>query len=281
MGLVVEAPGKRRRQTRAGWMLGLKALLVSWISRPAFGRFIRAIGRGRVRSLRFPALSVDVRSPLISDRSVALIFWGVYESAEVRFISAFLRRDLDAIELGSSIGFVSSAIARRLAPGRRFIAVEANPGLLGVLERNLAHNAAHLRARAVHRAVGYGSEKVAFLTSEENTGGRVSDASVEGAGASDARVQHVDSSGLADLLREFDYGDDYVLVADIEGSEAEVLRHDADALHRCRQLILELHSNRGAAPLDSVEGMVESLTSDHGFELRARRGPVCVFERPS
>lgn len=80
-------------------------------------------------------LRVMTAEPIVMPATKASLFWGLYESAEVRFVKEHLRPDLDVIEAGSSIGVVSSHVAKRLRPGRKLICVEADHRLLGTLKR--------------------------------------------------------------------------------------------------------------------------------------------------
>ena len=74
--------------------------------------------RGRVIDTNDFAVSAWVRT---------LVFWGIYETAELRLIERHLPRDIDVIELGGSIGVIAAQIAGHLIPGTRLISVEANP----------------------------------------------------------------------------------------------------------------------------------------------------------
>lgn len=76
---------------------------------------------------------------------VASIFWGLYESAEIRFVRRYLDPDLDCLELGSGIGLVSRVIAVSLRPGRRLVCVEPREDLLACARENVDRLAKGLR----------------------------------------------------------------------------------------------------------------------------------------
>src|SRR4051794_25130001 len=109
-----------------------------WVARvlcsTPVGQLISLLGRNVVRS---DSSSIRVASPFVKPSTKAALFWGFYESAERRFVTRYLRRDLDVVELGGSIGVVSSLIASRLEGHARLISVEANPGLIDVLSSNV------------------------------------------------------------------------------------------------------------------------------------------------
>jgi FkbM family methyltransferase len=202
-----------------------------------------------------------------------MLFFRMYESAEQRFVARHLRSDLDVVELGSSLGVVTSQIARRLRPGSRLLAVEANEALLPTIRSNVARNAPRASVEVVHGAIDYsGAAEVELLPGAYSFSGRV------GGEASGARAQLVPTTTLTKLLRDRDFGD-YVLVSDIEGAEAGIIAGEQDALARCRQLLCELHDTRLAGRSYSAAELSELLCLRHGFRLRDRYGNVCVFER--
>jgi hypothetical protein len=80
---------------------------------------------------------------------VASIFWGLYESAEVRFVRRYLDPDLDCLELGSGIGLVSRVIAEALQPGRLLVCLEAREDLLACARENVDRVAQGLQCRYI------------------------------------------------------------------------------------------------------------------------------------
>ena len=252
-------------------MAKLKALAVVVLCHPLVGRLLRSLFGGRVPSLRFRGWRLDVRSPAVSPRTVAMIFWGVYESAELRFVERGLRRDLDVVECGSSLGGVSSAIAQRLEPGRRILCVEANSDLVPLLERNVRSNAPDVESTVVNRAIDYERSEVSFIEGDTSTGGRTS-------GESAGTRRTVAATTLSDLLDAHGL-EEYALVSDIEGAEAGFIHHDAPALSRCQQILIELHPGERYGNLETEAGMIEALETRHGFRLTPKRGPVALIER--
>ena len=123
--------------------VGLKRLLANVIQSGLIGDAISWF-YGDV--IPFHGIPIDVSQSGIPAANKAALWWGMYESAEHRFIKAFLLPNLPVIELGSSIGAISSAIAGQLDHGQRLICVEANPFLIPQLRKNLDRNASHLSA---------------------------------------------------------------------------------------------------------------------------------------
>ena len=68
-----------------------------------------------------------------------------YEVDEINLLHKYLRRDLDAIELGSGVGVISVEIARRQEANHKSVCVETNPFLIETLETNLRLNSPRKR----------------------------------------------------------------------------------------------------------------------------------------
>lgn len=259
-------------------MVSLKLLLAEALCQPWLGRLISALFRGRVPSLRFRGWRVATDVAGVDPGMVASIFWGIYESAEIRFLRRHLRPDLDVVELGASLGVVSAEVSRLQAPGHKRVCVEANPALVSILRQNVAANAPGRDVSVVHRAVDYGPERapVRFFFGDSSISGHT--VAPAGDPVEDEKYDLVPAVTLGELLSEFDIGP-YALVCDIEGAEAGFIAHDAEALAACRQLIIELHDVSNSELGATVESMREALIQRHGFRQRDRHGPVFVFER--
>lgn len=237
---------------------------------PGMGSLVSAVFRGRVPCLRFPGPRVRLEGTPPSH--AAAVFFGVYEGAEIRFIHEDLRRDLDVVELGSSIGVVASHLVRHLEPGRRVICVEANPDLLPLLEKNVRANALSAEPHFVHAAIDYEHAEVSLVTGMTNLGGRTVGRDVAG-----RRTHRVPTTTLGSLVERFDLGA-YALVSDIEGAEWGFVRNDRKALEGCRQLVLEMHGEREGDET-KVDELARIVSDELGFVLRKRHGPVGFFER--
>ena len=98
---------------------------------------------------------VDTSHAAISPSIKASLFWGLYESAEIRLVQRYLRPDLDVVELGSSLGVVACHIRRILSPDRRLVCVEADSSLLPILTSTLQRNACAGNLTIVAGAIDY------------------------------------------------------------------------------------------------------------------------------
>jgi FkbM family methyltransferase len=247
--------------------VGLKRLVANVIQGRPIGEAISWF-YGDV--IPFHGIPIDVSQSGIPASNKAALWWGMYESAEHRFIKAFLLPNLPVIELGSSIGAISSAIAGQLAHGQRLICVEANPFLIPQLRKNLDRNASHLSAEIINAAVSYEGETVRFGISANNLTSSIS-------GNPGAETTTVPAITLKALIANWDRGP-YQLVADIEGAEIAFLMRDAESLRSCKVMVLELHhtqSNGSCYTPTDLQHLIEGL----GFCISARYGAVVACQR--
>jgi len=88
-------------------MLSLKIAVAKFVTARLIGELVAVAYRNKIpfRGLRF-----STADPQIHPRVKASLFWGLYESAEIRFVNAYLPRSIDVVELGSSIGVVSCSV---------------------------------------------------------------------------------------------------------------------------------------------------------------------------
>jgi len=207
----------------------------------------------------------------INPSTKAGLLWGTYERAEIDFVQRYLLKGLDVIELGASIGVVSTHIAKQLQPSRRLICVEANPHLVNLISLNVKRNAPNAHVITLHAALDYTNEKfVSFVIAKTNTGSFVGFENGNG-----IKVPRMTLTKICEMscIREF------CLVADIEGSELGIFRNEKALLEKCRQMIIELHDIKCPNNIVTVHDMVDDIRKNHGFMLVDSRGNVFVFQR--
>jgi FkbM family methyltransferase len=194
-----------------------------------------------------------------------------YEAKEARFIRAYLPPGAEVLELGASLGIVSSIILGRRP--ERLVSYEAVGPLTTVARQVVAHNHPAAPWELVHCAVAdEGVSEVAFDWSPEYTqGGAV--ARSEGT----ARLR-VPAASLAAVIARHGLPETAWLVMDIEGMEWELARRQAAALRHFAGIIVECHDVKdGGRSVPHVE-VVGALVAA-GFDLVARRGQVSVLLR--
>jgi FkbM family methyltransferase len=236
------------------------------------GRMLAAVYGDRIPS---NGLRIHTGSPVVAARTKAEIYWGIYEGAEIRFLERFLRTDLDVVELGASLGAVSSHAAHVLDPGCRMLCVEANPHLIPLIEENLRASSPQREFRVVQRAIDYDpardSVRLVLGATTEQSYVRNDDSA-----ADDDIV--VPTTTLSELLRESGI-ERYTLICDIEGAETGVFFDDVEALAGCCQILIELHETEYRGTRFGYEDLAREIQNRHPFRVRDFYGPVYVLDR--
>lgn len=236
------------------------------------GYLISGIFKDSVPNIRCSKYVFSLDRKIVSKKTIAAIFFGFYESAEIKFIEKYLDKNLSVIEFGSSLGIVSSHIIGKLSQNNKFIMVEANPMLTSIIQKNIDKNLRHeIKYAILNNAISYGSETVFLHEANDNTDTTVSKKSLTSNGIS------VRSITLGSILREFDISD-YAIVCDIEGSEIEWLMNEDTTINNCRQLIIELHETENDR-LHTVENLKDIIIKKHKFEFIDNIGPVYYFKK--
>lgn len=194
-----------------------------------------------------------------------------YEAKEARYIRAYLPDGAQVLELGASLGIVSSIILGRRPA--RLVSYEAVGSLADVARQVVAHNHPSAPWELVHCAIAdEGVSQVAFDWSPEFTQG----GSVARSGGP-ARLR-VPAASLAAVITRHALPDTAWLVMDIEGMEWELARRQAAALRHFAGIIVECHDVKDGERQVPHEEVVAELAKA-GFEIAARRGQVSVLLR--
>jgi FkbM family methyltransferase len=256
-----------------GSFFSAKRIIARGMCHPYVGRLISMVFRDRIPSRGHV---IYTSHPAVIPSVKASLFWGIYESAEVRFVRDYLRKDLDVIELGCSLGVVTCQILEKLEPSRRVVCVEANAYLLETLQKNVEKNFEGRRVTIVQGAISDPQEKgtsINFALRDDNT---LSQIALDSNSKDSVQVPALT---LSQLLSDNRVEGDFVLVSDIEGAEVNFIENDQDSLLKCQQIIIELHETHWNGHGVTVNQLRQRLEQVHGYQLRANYGPVCVFER--
>ena len=250
---------------------GLKEVGEKILCSKIVGKILSYLYSNKIPSKGFKILT---DSPRISNEKKAFIFWGMYERPGIAFVDKYLKKELDVIELGGSIGVGACHI---LGSVKKLITVEADPELASILKKNLAFNFPEKKNyEVVQKAISYSSSKnntVAFATDRSCTGGQL-------AGENDcdnSSIQYVETITLSSLIRGYGIND-YTLYSNIEGGEAGLLKYDKDALKHCRQIIIELHKTEFEGNKYTILNMIEMIKKN-GFHLIDSYGGVFIFNK--
>lgn len=250
----------------------MKKFLFKILCSKALGKFIYWVNKGRIPCVRWKGFRFVMPKEYSSYMNHASVFWGFYESAELRLINKYLSPNLPVIELGGSLGIVSSHIISRLK--QPFTIVEANPMLIETIRSNTEnYNHHHVTVQIVNKAISYSGNSVSFAVSDNNTESSIIDRSETG--VNNRNIISVPATTLTALAREIP---SFTLVCDIEGAEVELLLKDREALGKCRYLFMEVHKtsfeNNNYTQKDVVE-----LLQQQGFQLKEHDGHVVYMEK--
>lgn len=196
-----------------------------------------------------------------------------YERAETLLVRQFLPPGATVLELGGSLGIVSSVILG----GRplRLVTYEAVPAFAVIGRQVVAHNFPSADYVCINEAVGpVDVPEVTFHWSpDQSLAGSAGTASSEGLGL--IRVPAVD---LASAVARHGIAPGAWLVADIEGMEFELLLNQSGAFAPFAGVIMECHDGEYAGRhRDQRE--VETMLASVGFRLLRRIGPVICMAR--
>ena len=251
-----------------GRFLSLKKALSVFLCSPIVDRAISLLFLNRI-----PHRGSRIEIPKEAKGLASMLFWGIYESAEIRFVRQYLEISDDVVELGSSIGGVSCEIAKLLSPNQKLICVEANPNLLEILERNLRKNAPNRKVKCINAAISSDSDKISkFILDESILGSHLIKTSEDTEGGVE-----VNTLTLSDLLKRENVNE-YSLVCDIEGAEVQIVNSDASAFRKCKTLIIELHVTEFAWKSYTPDSLIDLIQFRTKLRLVARYGCVCVFK---
>lgn len=227
----------------------LKRAAVGLITAPPVDKGVRAL---------FPrgVPHYGSRIPPSGPRTAALLFFRLYERAEIYMTRRFLPRDMDVVELGGSLGANTCLIARR---SRSLVSVEADPHLAANLRETVAANGLG-NVTVIAKALAPGREAVSFRSGHDNLGGHI------GVGG------EVAATSLTAILNDHGIGE-FALVSDCEGAEARIAIEEPEALVRCRIALVEMGGKEHSP--DEVEALYLGL----GFRRVYRHGACAAFVR--
>jgi FkbM family methyltransferase len=196
---------------------------------------------------------------------------GSYEAKEARYIQAYLPRGATVLELGASLGVVSSIILGRKP--ERLISYEAVGPLGDIARQVVAHNHPAAPWELVHCAIAAeGIDEVSFDWSPEYTqGGTVADESAKS-------LIRVPAVSLAGAIARHRLPATAWLVMDIEGMEWELARRQAAGLRHFAGIIVECHDTTDGGRHVPHAQVLEEITRA-GFDIVDRRGKVAVLMR--
>jgi FkbM family methyltransferase len=229
-------------------------------------RFPAAAAPDQRFTFNVAGIALELPRDALTPRVWRALAEGWYEDAELEAVTAVLRPDDVVLELGAAVGVVSAFVARR--PGvRRVVAVEANPRLVALARRTHELNGTGASVDLVNAVVTADADEADFYLCEDFWASSMRP--VPGA----KRVR-LPARSFPSLLAEAGPG---VLIADIEGGEAELFR--GAQLPGVRAVVMELHPE-----VVGLEGVARAFAHMASAGLVYDPRPSCrhvvVFARP-
>jgi FkbM family methyltransferase len=223
--------------------------------------------RSPEEGLQSAGVVIPANPAVITPAIRAAILAGRFEAEEASQIPSIVRPGDRVLEIGAGIGFISTLISRQRRVAQ-VIAVEANPHLIGYMERLHAAN----RVRKVRRVnavlTNEARASATFYLRRDFWMGSLAAGPNPFVGTVEVPTMSLDG-----LLRED--GIDLV-VCDVEGAET-VLFQGAD-LSGVDRIFLEMHDH--VTGLSGVRGLFATLAG-HGFVYDPRHslGSVVLFQK--
>lgn len=240
-----------------------KALQSSLIG-DAAAKFGRPISR--------KGITIDPTLENLPPHVITKVLLGQYEADERSLLKQIISPEDNIIELGGGIGYLSCYINQLLSEPSNHAVVEANPNLIAILKRHKELNNCGFSVH--HNAYSTTKQSVSFAIQNDDH--------LMGSSRHRTTAQQIDveTTDLETFSRQSGF-DEYCLVADIEGSEQELIRDEIDELvEHCNKLLLEFHW-----PLDEIQKSdvdeIKHLLEDNGFSAihSAMNGRVVAYEK--
>lgn len=204
---------------------------------------------------------------LVNNYQAALIFFGIWESAEIRFAKRFAKSNT-IIELGSSVG-VTLGVLNNLRSNTKFICIEAskkNFSKLKLLKKKIKKK--NNKYILVNNAIFYGLGDVNFEEQSTITS-KIADDNLK-----NNKTYKINSTTLTKIIKRYSIKDNFTLISDIEGAEAEIFFKDKNSLKLCKTIIVEIEKTINYTIKQQII-QIKKL----GFRLVEFYGNVFVFRK--
>jgi FkbM family methyltransferase len=223
---------------------------------------------------------ISTSNHLFKNSIIAKIFFRSYEGAELRFIKEYISDKFDIIELGSSLGIVSSVLATKLSQSnKKLICIEANSHLIPALIKNIYTNRKNGPSFIENVVINYNHEDGGNVNFYLDDNHLVSNKYKLNKNDLSKVSEKVKSSDLKTILFKYEI-EEYILICDIEGSEIEIFENEKLCLSNCVMLIIELHDTFYKGKYYTVNELVSILLNKYHFEIIDSYDCVYVFKNP-
>ena len=249
----------------------MKKLIFRLLCNSFTGKIISIVFKNNIPNCKHGFKRYKTPNKYCTDTVRAMIFWGFYEGAEIRLIKKYFPNDTPVIELGSSLGIISSTVISCLNENILLTCVEANPHLQEYININISkHNLARNNFKIISAAIAYNTNGFIDLNiSNNNTASSI----VNNADHINLKTTKVKAITLDEIINI-----PYTLICDIEGAEIDILKNDIKSLMNCKHLFIELHKTNYNGKNYGVSELKEIILSELGFKLVEQDGNVFYFK---
>jgi FkbM family methyltransferase len=253
-------------------MMLMRKLLFRILCNSATGKIISLFFNYNIPNIRYGFKKYQTPKKYCNDTVRAMIFWGFYESAEMRLIKKYIFKNIPVIELGASLGIVSSHINQYINIETSYTVVEANPYLIDFIKQNiLRHNDNKVNFNIINSAIAYNTlGKIEMAISSNNTESTL----IKNNQKNISNSTVINAISLSSIVLE-----PYTLICDIEGAEIDIFKYDKIGLDKCKNLFIELHNTHFNKKKYSVSDLQNIIVNDLGFNLIERDGNVFYFTK--
>jgi FkbM family methyltransferase len=221
---------------------------------------LRGVAALEQEVIELHGVTIAVPPEVVSAGVLRFLVEGGYERRELALLRHNLKSGDRVLELGAGLGFLACAAGRE-QPGVEYIAVEANPRLIPVIEKNFEIN--RCRARLLHGVASTAAGIVSFNMAEDfwaSSACRV---------IQNHQAIEVAALDVNEIIGDFS---PTMLVIDIEGGELEL--SGQLELSGVERIIVEMHPD--VYGHDGSTKVIRSLL-DQGFDIDVQNSGSQVF----
>lgn len=211
----------------------------------------------RKRFVDIMGVRLAIDDSRISNRMRYVLCRG-YETDDAMVVQQLVNNDDCVLECGSSVGFLS-LYARKVIGVKRYAMVEANPELMGLMNKNYFLNGVSKPSCCFNYAVCASDCEIDFGINRNFW----SSSLAERAGTN--KFVKVKGRTLTSIVSSLEFSPN-VLIMDIEGAEIEVA---ADSFKNFEKIIIEIHPK--ITGQRQADGFVDRLISA-GYRVACKRG---------
>tara|TARA_A100001037_G_C15153133_1_gene641080 strand:+ start:6087 stop:6827 length:741 start_codon:yes stop_codon:yes gene_type:complete len=183
-------------------------------------------------------VSLNVKNNRITNSARYHLFCNKFEENEFDLLDAHFLSNLDVVELGGGIGFISCHIGKKLQPKNKHIVIEPNPFLLDTIESNRILNNCHFDI------INYAYSSTPGLV-EFDVSGPFESSHID---PSSTNTVQIESINITQIINQYDLNQ-FSLIVDIEGNEFDLLQQELNILHlHCPLVMIEFHPRFGPLP---------------------------------